>query len=371
MARVPCPSCGRLVERRSMIRGLCPDCFRERYGVASLPRSVEVLVCKYCGAYKYQGAWNQGGGSVEETVRDFLYFYLTRKVRPVEGLEEAWIDEVEPLGLVDSPGIHRFKVRVSGRSGDAVVSDELVVDVHVKAGVCPSCARRVTGTGHEAEVKIRSSEGRMSESLRRSVEEFLRRVAPAIREAIVKVDYVREGIDIYLSDSAAARMLAGKLRSEFSGSVIESYKLVSRRPSGKRIGRLTISVRLPDVEPGSVFTSGGRRYLLLARTRRGLLVLDLDRGVETLLPGSQLEQGGLERYPGGPELRRYMLLSREGGTVVFLDADKNYQEVVEYPESRVRVLSDTFNAGETYEVFIAGNRIYVLRRISEGGEEAV
>lgn len=368
MAKLPCPSCGRMVERRSMIKGLCPDCFRERYGVATVPSSVEVLVCKYCGAFKYQGSWNQGGSSVEETVSDFLYFYLTRKIRPVEGLEEAWVEGVEPLGPIDSPGLHRFRVRVAGSSGNTVLNDELVVDVHVKAGICPNCARRVTGSGHEAEVKIRGSEGRMSDSLRRSVERFLNRVAPTIREAIVKVDYVREGIDIYLSDAAAARMLAGKLRSEFSGNVIESYKLVSRKPSGKRVGRLTISVRLPDVEPGAVFASGGRRYLLLSRTRRGLLVLDLERGVETVLPSLKLEAGGVERYKGGPELRRFMLLSRGGGNLVFLDADKDYQDVVEVPESRVKVLADSLVAGETYEVFTAGNRIYVLRRISEGGE---
>lgn len=368
MARVPCPSCGRLVERGSMIKGLCPDCFRDRYGIARLPRSVEVLVCKYCGAYKYQGAWNQGGATVDDTVEDYLYFYLTRKVKPVEGLEEAWIDSIEPLNPIVSPGLYRFKVRVSGRKHSTVINDELVIDVNVKAGVCPSCAKKITGSGHEAEVKIRSSEGRMSEHLKSSVEAFLRRVAPAIREAIVKVDYVREGIDIYLSDASAARMLAGKLRSEFSGSVIESYKLVSRKPSGRRVGRLTISVRLPDVEPGTIFTSGGRRYLLLSRTRRGLLVVDVERGVETLLTGQQLESGGVERYEGGPELRRFMLLSREGGNIVFLDVDKNYQDVVELPESRVRILVDTFRAGETYEVFMAGNRIYVLRRISEGGE---
>jgi len=368
MAKVPCPSCGRVVDRKSMIKGLCPDCFRERYGVATLPRKVEVVVCKYCGAYRYQGSWNQGGGSVEETVSDFLYFYLTRKVRPVEGLEEAWIEGIESLGPIDSPGLHKFKVKVSGRAGETVITDEAVVDVHVKGGVCPSCARKITGSGHEAEVKIRSSEGRMSDSLRRSVEEFLLRVAPAIRESIVKVDYVREGIDVYLSDAAAARMLAGKLRGEFSGNVVESYKLVSRKPSGKRVGRLTISVRLPDIEPGNVFTSGGRRYLLLSRTRRGLLVVDLDRGVETLLTNSQLEAGGVERYTGGPELRRFMLLSKEGGNIVFLDADKGYQDVVEVPESRVKVMTGSFTAGETYEVFIANNRIYVLRRISEGGD---
>ncbi len=54
---------------------------------------------------------------------------------------------------------------------------------------------------------------------------------------IVKVDESREGLDIYLTDQTAARMLAGKLRSEFSAEVKESYKLVGRQPSGKgRVG---------------------------------------------------------------------------------------------------------------------------------------
>ena len=360
MARV-CPRCGRRGGEAGLIGPLCRDCYVEVYGLARLPPAVDFEYCALCGAYRLSGGWNEGLGSVEETLREYLVIVLSRKLRPTEHVEEAWVEGVELLEP-HGPGIRRVRVRVGGRSGVVVAREDRVVGVNVRPSVCPVCASRRTARGYEAVVQVRSSSGRMGERLRRSVEEVLLGLDTRLREAIVGVEERREGIDLLVLDQSSARLIASKIRAAMLGKTVETYKLVGRRPDGSRKGRLTVSVRLPDIEPGDLVDVGGRPSLYLARTRGGALFVDLGSGREVVYTAEDLWGLGFERHPGGPELRRLMLLSKEGGSMVFLDVDKGYQDVIEVPRGLVRDYSGGLREGEEYLAYLAGRRIYIIRR---------
>ncbi len=361
-----CPVCGRSSREVPFVGGLCRDCYIEHVGVARLPPALRFVYCKYCGAYRYQGGWNQGLGDPGETLVEYAHLVLSKKLKPTRSVSEAWIEEVRLDRPFHGPGIYRLLVRVAGRSVEGVpLTQELVVEARAEAAVCPACTARLTERGYEAIVQIRGSEGRLGGRLRGEVEGFLGRLDPRLRDAIVKVDEVREGIDLYVLDHASARMIAGKIRAAFMGRTVDTYKLVGRRPDGKRRGRLTISVRIPDIEPGDVLLVGGREALYLGRGRRGGLFVDMRTGMHFEIDAETLWERGFRRHPGGAAERRLMLISREGGTYVFLDADTDYQKVLEYPREYVHVYTDRLAEGSLYRAFLVGRRLYIISPLEE------
>jgi len=361
-----CPRCGR--EGVEFIGPLCVDCYREVYGLSRLPRRLDFVYCAYCGAYRIEGGWSEGSGTLEERVVEYLHLALTRRIRPAEHVDEAWVERVEPLKPVKGPGLAQFRVVVGARAGGVEAREERVVEVNLKPSVCPVCTARITARGYEAVVQVRSSEGRLSDWLRRGVDEFLMSLDARLRSSILKVEERREGIDLLVHDQASARMIAAKLRAAFLGKTIETYKLVGRRPDGSRKGRLTVSVRLPDIKPGDLVEVGGRPSLYLAKARDGALFVDLKSGREVHVSADELWERGFRRLGSPPELRRLMLLSRGGPTTVFLAPAAGYAGL-EVPSRDVRVYTDRLVEGEEYLAYMSGRRIYVIRRAPEAGGE--
>ncbi len=364
MTRV-CPICGRTSEEVPFIGSLCRDCYVRHVGVARLPGRIRFVYCKYCGSYKYQGGWNRGLETVEETLIEYAHIVLSRKLRPTRDIEEAWIEDIRLDKPFTGPGSYKLLVRVAGRSREGVEArQDIVVEVRADASVCPLCTAKRTERGYDAIVQIRGSTGRLGEQFRVEVRRFLDRIDRQLRDAIIKEEEGREGIDLYVADQTSAKLIASKLRAFFMAKTIDTYKLVGRRPDGKRRGRLTISVRIPEIEPGQVVKVGGRESLFLGWTRRGGLFVDLRSGRKFELDAESLWDRGFTPHPGGEQEGRYMLISRSGGTYVFLDADSNYQKVVEYPESYVHVYTDNLEEGGVYKVFRVGRHIYILGRSS-------
>ena len=268
-----CIRCGRasvLVDGR-----LCPSCYLEVYGLGRAPERLELTYCPRCGSIRLGGRWlPPPEGGLEEA----LAILFEQRFRPGEAVEEYRVAGVE---LDEDGGYAVFRVegRLSGDEEARVV--EYRVPVTLRAQLCPSCHRKASGAP-TAIVQIRGRSGRLEEDERLAVEEQLARLGPGIADAIISVDEVREGLDIKMIDQGAARMLAGKLHRSLGALVKESYKLIGQRRDGRRVYRLTLSVRLPGFTEGSLVGYRGR----LARVRRlrgGRVELEVLGGGSALL----------------------------------------------------------------------------------------
>ena len=356
-----CPRCGRSEGEAPFIGGLCKDCYVEVHGVAKIPGQIQFLFCQYCGRYKYQGGWNEPSGTVEETIRDYVEMVIARKGRPTQDIEEFWVEDIRLERPYTGPGIYRVLVTIAGRSGDVIVSERRLVNVKVDVGVCPMCTNRITKRGYNAIIQVRSSDGRLSKGLRRRIDKFLEeQLSTVLRSSIIGIEERREGFDILVNEPSTARMIAAKLRSEFMGKTVETWKLVGRKSDGSRKGRLTILVRLPDIGFGDIIDIGGEKYLYLARSPRGApLMLNLSTGREVTMRPDVLWRSGFRKEDGRPEARRLMLLSVDRAAILFMDVDRGY-ETIEFPRSRVRIMVEGFEPGKTYRVIVIGGRAYVL-----------
>ncbi len=361
-----CARCGRRVEKT--IRGLCSSCFAEVYGVARLPSRVNLVVCKYCGAIRVKGAWTGGSeGPLEDAIRDTVFTILTEKLRPTEGLDYAWIDSIKILPELHGPGIYNAITTLRGESNGVEAREERIIQLKLDLGVCPACTNRITKRGYDAIIQVRSSSGRLSEEHRRLLERVLARLDPGIKSSIISIEEGRNGVDLLIDEASSARVIASKISSEMLGRTVEAYKLVGRRSDGKRKGRLTISVRLPDLKSGDVIKVGTTRYLVFGLGKGGLTAFNMDRGVEETIGADDLWGRGFE-HDHEIQDAKLLLVYKGEDTILFTDPSRP-EVLLEYPASQVRTMVDHLREGFLYSVIRYGKLIYVIEELGMGVQE--
>ena len=358
-----CARCGR--ETSTITRGLCPDCFREYYGVARLPSKMKFVYCPYCGSYLYQGGWNKPVGDITDTIIEYVYMVATKKLRPVDGVDAAWVKDVGITPEFHGPGLYKARIEIAGSIGSTTIEDTLFIDLYVNQGVCPSCTNKITKRGYDAIIQVRTTTGRISDELMTELEDAIGRLDATLQDSIISIEKVREGLDILVEDQTSAKIIASKLRSRFQAKVSEAFKLVGRRQDGKRKGRLTISVRIPDFRKGMVIEFDGERYIIVSRGRNGIIAVNTRTGDLETLRGEYLwSRGFKESHETVAD--RLMLLSKNGDTILFTSPSNNYSNLIEYPSNMVTVLVEDFVEGGEFKVIRDNRRLYVVERVDGG-----
>ncbi len=341
-----CPMCGRSSAEVPFIGNLCRDCFVKRYGVARAPESLDFSYCVSCNAHRDRGRWSAPYEDVRESLKDYIVAQLATRVRPVEPLSEVVIRDVE-LGDGTPPRV--AYVKVEGAYGDVRVSDTIVVSITPRPTLCPICASRKTGLGYAAVVQVRSYPRPLSDD--EYIVRLVRRLVTSLGDEVVKVEELREGVDVYVRDRSSARTLAARLRAEAGAKVIETFK------GGGPSSKLYISARLPTIKPGDVLDLHGRPMFYLTKTPHGFLLIDLDSGARRVLSPEELWSADFRPYDGS-NVRRAMLLSREGDRYVFTWEGGS----LEVPASDVTLLTEEAVEGQEFLVYLSRRRVYVLRR---------
>ncbi len=249
---IKCGRTGQLVDGR-----LCPNCYLEVYGLGVFPKTIRVTVCSRCGAYKFHGRWFPGADGIEDAVK----LLLQVSFRPTEHVDYYRIESLELVH--DKYHGDYARVRVVGRlkGFNEEYERDYLVRISIVKQLCPSCFRRAAGAA-QAVVQVRGWGGRLSEELRERLYEFLSNLPAAVMDNVIEIEEVREGINVKVLDHATARLIASKIRAAFAAKVVESHKLVGRRSDGKRLSKLTISVRLPFFSQGSIVDYDGRLALV-------------------------------------------------------------------------------------------------------------
>lgn len=342
-----CPSCGGT--GGPFVRNLCLRCFVERYGLVEVPRGVELTACKYCGGFLVQGRWVRG-----LALDEVLHSVLRSRVKP--SAPEVAEPEVEQVEL---EGRSKARVLVSASVAGARLSKEYLVEVRLRRGICPSCARGASKTW-EALIQVRGGSGRVSAFMLRELGRLLETLPVELRESIVDVEEVRGGVDLKFADAGAARLVASKIRRELMAKTVETHKLVGRRSDGKPKTKVTISVRLPDVTPGDLLVLDSGEVVLVEGLRSGRLMFKRGDGRRGSLGWDDVwSKARILRKLGPGDSVHAMVMSVTPNAIVFLAMEGDYR-VMEYHRSQVRVLSGELKEGATVLLYPLGDKVYVV-----------
>ncbi|MEB3825259.1 MAG: hypothetical protein LRS47_01160 [Desulfurococcales archaeon] len=358
-----CPICGRQESPElPFIGSLCRDCFLEKYGVAYVPPRVRVIICNSCGAYKINRQWVYTHPlTLEEAAYEAVYGALLSSIKPVNGLKTVYLKDIHPLAPIETFGEYDFEAVIGGESLEGVqLEKKYIVKARISAGLCPRCIKRKVGY-HEALIQIRGIDGRLEEPFRGNIVSFLENLSDRLKEQIVDVIDKKEGIDILVSDATSARIIASKISGSFIGKRIETYSLSGRRNDGRRLGHLTISLRVASTRKGELLSIDGKPYYVRELSSGRVRLVNLETGREEAMDAEHFWSHRVSKLSDTGNTKRLMLLSLDSRNAVFIDVESGYTTTLEYSTDNVYSLIDRkLLEGEEYIVYLTGSRLYII-----------
>ncbi|ACB39638.1 NMD3-related protein [Pyrobaculum neutrophilum] len=253
MAKVPCPYCGRLVDR--LVEGMCEDCYFERHPLVTL-REARVLRCKYCGAVFLRGRWLRPGKGGE---KELMAKVLAEKAS-LSGV-------VEDLAVREGDGGVELEVTVRGSPHPSIqprvytykLKLELIYDL------CISC-REMLSRREVALLQIRAAPGELTDDMRKKILSIIEQELFKLKDKkigfISNIKYIRTGLDIYTTSTNLARHLAYVIHRSFPSHVVETAKAVGVK-DGRRIYHMTYLIRIATYKPGDAVKLRGRDMVVV------------------------------------------------------------------------------------------------------------
>lgn len=343
MARKFCVRCG--VEEgpgTPIIDGLCPKCFVKERPLLKLPSKLSVTVCSSCGAVYVGGQWDNPGSSLEEAVEYYMNRTLVKRTTVYPGLEDVRVE-------VESISSGKVYYRVTGKYGGVTLAQNGVAYLKVVRKLCPVCSTVKYGK-YEATIQIRT-EGPPRLEVFREVGRRVSRIKE-FEQSVVEIKEDKNGVDLKMKDQSSARYIATILRKEFAAKIKQTWKDYGY-VSGKKYGKLTISVRLPGVLAGDIIEYEGAPAVVLGIKQGRVIIKRLSDGKVMGLSHDDLWvkgfkfltskdyaiiQGRVLNYEGG----KAVVQAEESGNILYIQAPK------------------IFDLGEPVKILIYKGKTYLL-----------
>ncbi|MBD3262982.1 hypothetical protein GF374_01220 [Candidatus Woesearchaeota archaeon] len=195
-----CAKCGK--ETNKLIDSFCAECYFKEKGI-KIPKKVSVQVCQHCGAIKWQGIWTKTDLPAEH----YLTHILMSKIKLPEQIE---LEDIKLLKL-GKKGEIELIISILGKK----FKQKQKIDLEIRKGVCKDCSRQLAKT-HKVKIQLRTEKN--TEELIQEALEFSNKY----RSNIIKVEEMKKGIDIYLSNREAGKHLAYDLRKKFHCKITET-----------------------------------------------------------------------------------------------------------------------------------------------------
>jgi 60S ribosomal export protein NMD3 len=299
-----CPSCG----QPSI--GVCRNCSTKGHVLAKIPRHLDLKVCPTCLDYFLNGKWAQNEiiDAITRTIENALCINAEKSALYVDVREQ-------------DKGLIRTRVIVEGNVDGKTLIDEFDVDLHVKRETCERCSR-IAGGYYEGLVQIRA-DGRVPEEHELiAAAEIAHRVVERERTNdrkafLSRAERKKEGLDIYVGTTRAAKQLSRSITEELGGSFGESPKLVGKK-DGKNVYRVAFSLRLPRFTSGSIVFHNGHVFEFHS-VKKKVAATDLQTGEKYSLNIRDLARA--ELLGSRTDARESVLVSMTDDEVQLLDPD--------------------------------------------------
>lgn len=345
MARVACPSCGRVTD--VLVEGLCPDCFRALHPLVVQKREIKLEECRVCGAFRLGGSrWIR---NLEELEREVLR-KLSSFVEVKGGVQE--------LSLSLERGV--LKLKVLGKAHEALPSN--YVEVHelrfkISRTICDSCLGYVSKR-KTAIVQVRAKGRMLTQDEIAVIKNALSTLSSlsaskGLNYMPVEVKEEPFGMDIYFSSSTVASEFVRRLSGKLYFDVLETSKLIGVTSSGREKHRLTIRLLLPSFKRGDIVGIEGKLYLVDSVISGKIIVRDLETFEKGSLPLSRLNLNNVRVYASRENLEEGVVVSNDGASIyVMLPSSGDVLEV-------------SVKHGKQAAMFTPGSKVSILRKAGE------
>ncbi len=351
-----CAKCGRPDNGEvAFIGNLCIQCYLEEHEVLSVPSEVTLHICKNCFSYRWKNKWFKLHGRIEDIVEDVLHKILEDKIKfKIPSEDSKKLNVTYELELPSEIHSTQFTSYVTAKISDGrnVFQQKYPMNVKILFTLCPNCLMRVSKT-YKAIVQVRSARNHLDKVDMRKIGRILREIDP---HNIIDIEELREGLNIKVSDSTTARILASKIRNETGAVISESFEHVRRNKEGKRTSKLIIVARLPKYRENDVVLFRNEMYRIEKISGFKVVLRNEISKRKITVPAETLWNGRVAGIPDNAAYKRYLVIGRDDKVVYVVDSLENY-EVKEIP---LGYIPENVKPGDELRVIIINGKPYVL-----------
>ena len=214
---------------------------------------VECITCPTCGSRKTGAIWQDSPVSREELTRELA-------IQAVRLIPEARDAEFQVTSRERSPNRTIAKVRVKANVFGVPVEDEAEVEVVWRGETCDRCSR-ISGGYFEGVVQVRAAGRALSPREQEVATRIACEVEERLQEGGARLSFIsrmteEEGLDIVVGQSRMGERIAQEITGALGGRYTVHPKLTGEK-DGKRLYRITYSIRLPRLQKGDVVEVDG------------------------------------------------------------------------------------------------------------------
>lgn len=309
-----CIVCGKEVDRSTII---CEECKRET-AADGFVKSIKIKRCPNCGSV-FLGGWTNKSAKEDEVITSLLHdvFNLRDSSFKVSGDE------------------YNRKVTFSGNSSRSGEHKEGQFFLQTSLSTCPVCTKKL-GNYYEAIIQLRGDKGERLDSILDFMMGLIEG-APSRDVFLTKMDKIKEGYDLYLSEKQYARGMAKKVIDRFGGTLKETSHLVGMK-KGTELYRITVSIRIPSFQKSDIIEMSNNLFVVMSIKGDLVTLLKFD--------GKSREKFKLQDikdykvYRNENDVREADVLYRQGHTAYILDPFDFTERAVVYSDkpNKVRVI---------------------------------
>ena len=331
-----CPRCG----AASATGELCGSCRIHEKPWFTCGKRVVCIFCPTCGSRKEGGVWTDTVAEREEIARDLV----RRSVQIVPDVARPVLKiSVKEMTINRSLA----EVVLEGALFGEPVHAMCQVEILWQKEQCDRCSR-ISGSYYEGIVQVRASGRRPYRHEIRTVERIAREIEERCYASGERLSFIsdteetKDGLDITVGSQHIGQAIAAAIVQRLGGRFSTHPKLVGER-AGKRLYRITYSVRLPRYGKGDVIVVNGRPGEVIYASGREIRYREIPNGTER-----SAREDRVERYIGSTrDAREYLITFRQGNTIGVLDPETGTprecfvgRDAGYVPGQTIRILND-------------------------------
>ncbi|MCG3219364.1 MAG: hypothetical protein KAR35_10180 [Candidatus Heimdallarchaeota archaeon] len=264
-----CAVCG--VQDVEVREGFCSDCFgKEQARGVKLPQRIKIFYCRECLSVQSHMGWTSAVDFDEfiwlVKVASQEFHKLPEDFR-LEIQDEEFYKTQETVEIISSI-TYPINVQLTrGYESDfGFYSKEEEVEFRLQKTICKNCLNRKT-SAFNSSIQVRADSRSITnaefELIDKKVNQFFGSLPQESSSFVVERTEIENGVDYLLSQKNDADMIAKEIKKYMGGKIKRTKSLVGQEKDGKKIHRLTILLRLPEIQEGDIITYKDQIYVVI------------------------------------------------------------------------------------------------------------
>lgn len=339
-----CPRCG----QPSPDGDICGVCRASQISWFSCRSRVTSIICPGCNSRKEAGLW----ADIPTPREELGYELAGRAIHIISEVTEPVIS----ISIRDQSANRSVAdCRITGKLLGEPVEGTCQIEILWQKEQCDRCSR-MAGSYHEGVIQVRATGRKPSPREIHAAEVIAREVEEACFSSGDRLSFIsdiqetRDGVDITIGSQRIGHEISSAITKNMGGRFTTHPKLVGER-AGKRLYRITYSVRLPRYSRGDIIRVRGQ-YGEVQRT-------DGKDIRYTEIPGGHPRSAGEDkvecRVGNIRDAQEYLVTFRQGETLGILHPESGESRECRLPPGM------QVEPGEKIRVFKVGEEIILLR----------